>query len=367
VVYFHHQSAWRKHGSTSQQVRRTYHLLRSLPQVRLAGGLCLQRRWRKGEPRAILPLRRDALQRRCLANRLPVHRPAPRDWVRAVRLRAPAVRPRYYDPLLGRFISADTIVPDPSEPQDFNRYAYVRNNPLRFVDSSGNMPDSPAIIPEQGVCKHCSTPYWWPEKYHSEIDQWVWHKIPCGVVKYDSGTAGWDIVYGEQVSLQQANAFNWRTGEASWALSTGGAETVNFPPALLSAGGAGGLGLMYGYSSNDALLGPSRDYGLSLQADAVIPKAGLELGRGEEMAINPRTGGLKPAYDDVSQMQPYMTTLGLNVGARFLPNPLPFEASGSRGASQTHVLITWQLYPWKWLDGPIYKRQVDGGSTYTFP
>jgi len=48
---------------------------------------------------------------------------------------------RYYDPLLGRFISADTVVPEPSEPQDLNRYAYVRNNPLRFVDPSGHIQD----------------------------------------------------------------------------------------------------------------------------------------------------------------------------------------------------------------------------------
>jgi len=47
---------------------------------------------------------------------------------------------RFYDPSLGRFISADTIVPEPAEPQDLNRYAYVRNNPLKYVDPSGHVP-----------------------------------------------------------------------------------------------------------------------------------------------------------------------------------------------------------------------------------
>ncbi|RLC83572.1 MAG: hypothetical protein DRI79_13785, partial [Chloroflexi bacterium] len=47
-------------------------------------------------------------------------------------------RARWYDPALGRFISADTIVPDPGNPQDLNRYAYVRNNPLRYTDPSGH-------------------------------------------------------------------------------------------------------------------------------------------------------------------------------------------------------------------------------------
>jgi RHS repeat-associated protein len=46
---------------------------------------------------------------------------------------------RFYDPALGRFVQADTIVPNPANPQDLNRYAYVRNNPLRYVDPSGYM------------------------------------------------------------------------------------------------------------------------------------------------------------------------------------------------------------------------------------
>lgn len=44
---------------------------------------------------------------------------------------------RWYDPVVGRFLQADTIVPSPGDPQSLNRYAYVRNNPLRLVDPSG--------------------------------------------------------------------------------------------------------------------------------------------------------------------------------------------------------------------------------------
>ncbi len=45
---------------------------------------------------------------------------------------------RYYHPALGRFVSADTVVPNPSRPVDLNRYAYAANSPLRFVDPSGH-------------------------------------------------------------------------------------------------------------------------------------------------------------------------------------------------------------------------------------
>ncbi len=45
---------------------------------------------------------------------------------------------RYYLPEIGRFISADTIVPDPANPQSHNRYSYVRNSPVSYTDPSGH-------------------------------------------------------------------------------------------------------------------------------------------------------------------------------------------------------------------------------------
>jgi RHS repeat-associated protein len=47
---------------------------------------------------------------------------------------------RYYDPRLGRFASADTLVPDFGAPQTLNRYAYVNNSPVNAVDPSGHDP-----------------------------------------------------------------------------------------------------------------------------------------------------------------------------------------------------------------------------------
>jgi RHS repeat-associated protein len=44
---------------------------------------------------------------------------------------------RVYDPVIGRFISADPIVQAPANLQNLNRYSYVLNNPLSLVDPSG--------------------------------------------------------------------------------------------------------------------------------------------------------------------------------------------------------------------------------------
>jgi hypothetical protein len=42
---------------------------------------------------------------------------------------------------INHFIQPDTLIPDPSNPQAWNRYAYVLNNPVRFNDPSGYSAD----------------------------------------------------------------------------------------------------------------------------------------------------------------------------------------------------------------------------------
>jgi len=44
---------------------------------------------------------------------------------------------RYYDPVIGRFISPDSVVGDSSDPQNLSRYSYVLNNPLKYTDPNG--------------------------------------------------------------------------------------------------------------------------------------------------------------------------------------------------------------------------------------
>lgn len=44
---------------------------------------------------------------------------------------------RVQDATTGRFLSADPNIPDPTDPQSYNRYSYTRNNPLTYTDPSG--------------------------------------------------------------------------------------------------------------------------------------------------------------------------------------------------------------------------------------
>ncbi len=58
-----------------------------------------------------------------------------------------------YSPSLGRFVSADTIVPSPGDPQSLNRYSYGLNNPVKYSDPTGHVP-VPEVPPHFGLWNH---------------------------------------------------------------------------------------------------------------------------------------------------------------------------------------------------------------------
>ena len=59
---------------------------------------------------------------------------------------------RFYDPYLNHFIQPDTIIPDPYNPLDWDRYNYVRNSPVNYTDPSGH-----CIELDEGFCLHEDT------------------------------------------------------------------------------------------------------------------------------------------------------------------------------------------------------------------
>ncbi|WP_168204001.1 RHS repeat domain-containing protein [Aliikangiella coralliicola] len=66
---------------------------------------------------------------------------------------------RVYDPTLGRFLSPDPIVQAPHFSQSYNRYSYVFNNPMRFVDPSGYKTTIRGSDSGGSVC-FCSTTFY---------------------------------------------------------------------------------------------------------------------------------------------------------------------------------------------------------------
>ena len=48
------------------------------------------------------------------------------------------MRPERDDTEIGHFIQADTVVPGEANPIAYNRFAYIRYNPLKYSDPTGH-------------------------------------------------------------------------------------------------------------------------------------------------------------------------------------------------------------------------------------
>jgi RHS repeat-associated protein len=63
---------------------------------------------------------------------------------------------RWYDPYLNQFIQPDSLIPQPGNSGDWDRYAYVLWNPIKYTDSTGHWidpfdPDMPGTPESRGV------------------------------------------------------------------------------------------------------------------------------------------------------------------------------------------------------------------------
>jgi len=125
-------------------------------------------------------------------------------------------RARYYDPELARFVQPDTVVPSLWNPQSWNRYSYVFNNPLKYTDPTGHWG------------KECAD--WWSgvvQKGATSISagpqHWIWNGTvgffndivggladplrlgsDAGRVSAEGGTAGQILVTGIQEGARLA-------------------------------------------------------------------------------------------------------------------------------------------------------------------
>lgn len=84
------------------------------------------------DPQTLEPYASDAQPDLLLGRGYTGHEHLP--WFGLVNMNA-----RLYDPAVGRFLSPDPMVQAPDNTQNYNRYSYCLNNPLKFVDENGDM------------------------------------------------------------------------------------------------------------------------------------------------------------------------------------------------------------------------------------
>ncbi|WP_338263266.1 RHS repeat-associated core domain-containing protein [Corallococcus caeni] len=132
---------------------------------------------------------------------------------------------RIYEPSLGRFLSPDRLLPGQAPSQALNRYSYVLNNPLKYVDPSGWLPLVMPIIVYDSWYGGYVTPGW----AMSRVVKWI-DETNCNIMTPTGQTC--DVVHREEKAW-------WETGpsmsaETWWALTrlTLGAQGAYYQEAL---------------------------------------------------------------------------------------------------------------------------------------
>lgn len=117
---------------------------------------------------------------------------------------------RLYDPVLGRFFSPDNYVQAPDNSQNFNRYSYCLNNPLKYTDPSGEFFNLVIGAVVGGYIN------WMMNR-----SQWNASGLQSFLVGALSGAVSTGIASGMNVAMAGGNFWKGAAGLASGVSSTG--------------------------------------------------------------------------------------------------------------------------------------------------
>ena len=158
---------------------------------------------------------------------------------------------RVYDPRLGRFLSPDPIVGDPTSSQSWNLYSYVGNNPLSHVDPTGQQqqPIEELVVTATRCDWVCGEDInYWLDWWYWSNGSWIYYSSSEGYTYSDEITRSiveqalrslmaMDQSVADELADSMDKAFD-RTGMNERGLDEGWSGILTDP--LTWAGGLGG-------------------------------------------------------------------------------------------------------------------------------
>jgi RHS repeat-associated protein len=140
---------------------------------------------------------------------------------------------RVYDPVIGRFIQPDDVIQSPDNLQNYNRYAYCFNNPLRYNDPTGHYGEDPtygyyASGYSFGATTYGSVNYLGYSANYSAS----WSQSGYGSVTYDAQ----NITYSYGSSWSTSYGVSFQDQYVSWSQGGSFSGSYSTPnPAYISA------------------------------------------------------------------------------------------------------------------------------------
>ena len=180
---------------------------------------------------------------------------------------------RYYVPDIGRFASADTIVPEPKDPQTFNRLSYVNNRVLVSIDPSGHCGqvlmkngDDETLVRDTKNDQHCWDHY---DEFRNFIESQTNEYRDYYKFDWDEiATLDWSSIYGRNLWHEERADYppSCRGGSGNCATDKWHQMVDNFLEEVLPDAGLIGMnsgiqGAMSIYGGAELLYGPNREAG----------------------------------------------------------------------------------------------------------
>jgi RHS repeat-associated protein len=241
---------------------------------------------------------------------------------------------RFYSVYLNRFVQSDTIVPNMFYSQSLNRYAYVNNSPMNYVDPSGHIcveSDGDSDVGMAGNCHGGSNPKyepglqgpkWSPRRGNPKLPEPSGNNVELNIIAgisveaegYDGNPTSIGLLYFS-IGLVTDN-----TGEFQFYYST---MNKTYIPGSSSHMG----GYLSGPAEKDR---PSNAYGLGISASyGVIIGKDFKTGKflGEGYSTSYPTG----TPFSVGHSEPYDKNLNYDVYS------LSFGGGFSMGTVSTHT------------------------------